>query len=84
MAYQQIMQGPFNANYCVAKSVPSIYIKCYSVGVWVVMFCLSPYTQDVCPPLGHGGRGGLGGRGVHGGHGGHGRLGSNGGHGGHF
>ena len=30
-----------------------------------VTFCLSPYTQDVCPPHGHG---------VHGRHGGHGYI----------
>ena len=40
-----------------------------------VTFCLSPYTQDVCPPHGHGGLGG------HGGHEGHGGIGGHGGHG---
>ena len=48
------------------------------------MFCLSLYTQSVCPPLGHGGDGGLGGHGVHGGDCGHDGDGGHGGHGGHF
>ena len=37
----------------------------------MVTFCLSPYTQDVCPPHGHVGHGVLGGQGELGGHGGH-------------
>ena len=46
----------------------TLYIKRYSV-IEFVTFCLSPYTQDVCPTHGHGGHGGHGGLGWHGGHG---------------
>ena len=48
----------------------SIYIKLHSVSLCVT-FILSPYTQNVRPPLGHGGHGGDGGHGRDGGHGGH-------------
>ena len=46
-------------------------------------FCSSPYTQDVCPPNGHGGCGCNGGLGGHGGLHGHGRHGGHGLYGGH-
>ena len=53
----------------------SIYIKLHSVSL---LFCLPPYTKDVCPPHGYGGHGdgghgGLGGIGGHGRQSGHGR-----------